>query len=288
MKTKIILLACMLCAWIAKAQKPDEPRQPNVLDGVYVKENTQARKALSYAPLREADVMWNRRIWRIIDLNEKANLPLKYPLHKTTTNRKSLIDLILDALTEGSLTAYSWEDDEFTKPMTFKEIEDRGGARLDTQHLQRPDPPYQEYDTVIKRDFSPDKVIGFRLKEDWFFDKQRSVMDVRIIGIAPMVYALNEQGEVREGNIKMPLFWIYYDEARNLFASAEAFNRENDAERRSFDDIFQKRMFSSYIYKESNVYDRKIEDYKTGLNALLESERIKNEITNFEHDMWEY
>jgi len=288
MKTKIILLACMLCAWIAKAQKPDEPRQPNVLDGVYVKENTQARKALSYAPLREADVMWNRRIWRIIDLNEKANLPLKYPLHKTTTNRKSLIDLILDALTEGSLTAYSWEDDEFTKPMTFKEIEDRGGARLDTQHLQRPDPPYQEYDTVIKRDFSPDKVIGFRLKEDWFFDKQRSVMDVRIIGIAPLVYALNEQGEVREGNIKMPLFWIYYDEARNLFASAEAFNRENDAERRSFDDIFQKRMFSSYIYKESNVYDRKIEDYKTGLNALLESERIKNEITNFEHDMWEY
>ena len=113
-------------------------------------------------------------------------------------------------------------------------------------------------------------------------------MDVRIIGIAPMAYAKNEAGEIREGNIRVPLFWIYYPEARKLLANAECFNRTNDAERRSFDDIFQKRLFSSFIYKESNVYDRRIEDYKTGLNALLESEKIKDEITNLEHDMWEY
>ncbi|HRU61078.1 MAG TPA: gliding motility protein GldN, partial [Bacteroidia bacterium] len=81
---------------------------------------------------------------------------------------------------------------------------------------------------------------------------------------------------------------IYYPEARKLFANAEVFNRSNDAERRSFDDIFQKRLFASYIYKESNVYDRRIDDYKQGMNALLESERIKTEITNMEHDMWEF
>jgi gliding motility associated protien GldN len=154
--------------------------------------------------------------------------------------------------------------------------------------MQRPDPPYDEFDTVIVKEFSRDNVIGYRVKEDWFFDKQRSVMDVRIIGIAPLIYDRDEFGNVREGNIKKPLFWIYYPEARKLLANAEVFNRQNDAERRSFDDIFQKRLFGSYIYKEANVYDRLISDYRQGLSALLESERIKDDITNFEHDMWEF
>ena len=170
----------------------------------------------------------------------------------------------------------------------MSEIESKGGARVDTVRIQMPEPPYNEYDTVIARDFSPDKVIGYRLKEDWFFDKQRSVMEVRIIGFAPLVFLMDEDGNVREGNIKVPLFWVYYPEARNLLATTEAFNRTNDAERRSFDDIFQKRLFGSYIYKESNVYDRRIENYRQGISQLLESEKIKNEITNFEHDMWEF
>jgi gliding motility associated protien GldN len=232
--------------------------------------------------------MWSRRIWRVIDLNEKMNLPLRYPLGKTN-DRKSLIDLLLDAIKEGSLTAYDATDnDEFILPTTMKDVMGRGGARIDTVKMQRPDPPYDEYDTVIVKEFSSDKVIAYRVKEDWFFDKQRSVMDVRIIGIAPLVYALDEKGDIRPGNLKLPLFWVYYPEARTMLAHAETFNRENDAERKSFDDIFQKRMFASYITKEANVYDRRIEDYLQGVHALLEAERIKNDITNFEHDMWEY
>ena len=85
------------------------------------------------------------------------------------------------------------------------------------------------------------------------------------------------------------LFWVYYPEARTWLSRYEVFNPNNDAERRSFDDMFFKRRFASYIEKESNVYnDRRIPQYKKGLDALLEAEKIKMAIFRMEHDLWEY
>jgi gliding motility associated protien GldN len=280
---KIIISASLILAFSVGAMAQ------TVLDGIYVKEHVPTKKPMPYTFLREADLMWSKKVWQVIDLNEKINLPLRYPRY-TTNDRKSLIDVLMDAVKEGSLTAYSPSTDEgeFVLPMTKGEIDKIGGAGFDTTQVVDPDPPYMVRDTVIKKTFSTDKVIAYRVKEEWFFDRQRSVMDVRIIGIAPMMYAEDDQGNIREGNIKVPLYWIYYNEARKILANAEVFNRGNDAERRSFDDIFQKRMFSSYIFKESNVYDRRIEDYKQGLNALLEAQKIKDEILNLELDLWEY
>ncbi len=262
--------------------------QEDIIKGAFKKENTNNRQFAKYAVLREADAMWSKRVWRVIDLNEKMNLAFKYPASNQTSDRKNLIDVIMDAIASDALIAYGFEDDEFIRPITLIEILNRGGARTDTVIMQHPEPPYEEYPAVVTKEFSRDKVIGYRVKEDWFFDKQRSVMDVRIIGIAPLIYAVDETGAIREGNIKIPLFWIYYPEARNLLSRSEIFNTGNNAQRLSFDDVFQKRLFGSYIYKESNVYDRRISDYAQGLNALQESERIKLDITNFEHDMWEF
>jgi gliding motility associated protien GldN len=280
---KFILILSVLIGFgsLASAQ--------NVLDGVYVRESNPARRVIPYTYLREADVMWAKRIWRHIDLNEKINAPLRYPKSNETKDRKNLINTLMDAVKEGTLTAYDPQDDEFTLPMTTAEFSKVGGADSITIKVTRPDPPYDEYDSVVFRAFNPDDVIQYRIKEEWFFDKQRSVMESRIIGMAPMTLARDQEGNLIEGGQKKLLFWVYFPEARRVLVNAEVANRFNSAQRLTFDDIFSKRMFNSYIIKEDNVYNRRIDDYKANpLDALLESERIKQEMINFEIDLWEY
>ncbi len=281
MKKGILNAALIISSVIANAQ--------NVLDGVYVKENNPARKVVTYPYLREADVMWSKKIWRHIDLNEKINAPLRWPKTADTKDRKNLINLLMDAVKEGSLTAYRSDDDEFTFPMTATEFSKVGGSDSMITTVTNPEPPYNSYDTIIFRQFNPDDVVQYRIKEEWFFDKQRSVMDVRIIGICPMILARDQDGNLVEGGQKKLLFWVYFPEARRIFANAEVSNRFNTSQRLTFDDIFMKRMFNSYIMKEDNVYNRRVDDYKANpLDALLESERIKNDMINLEHDLWEY
>lgn len=259
----------------------------NVLDGVYVKENNPARRVIPYTYLREADVMWAKRIWRHIDLNEKINAPLRFPKTGETKDRKNLVNVFMDAIKEGSLTAY--EDEEFITPLTLAQFEKVGGADSIQIKVTSAEPPYDEYDSTVFRAFNPDDVVQFRLKEEWFFDKQRSELKCRIIGICPMYLARDQEGNLVEGGQKKNLFWVYYPEARRILANAEVANRFNSAQRMSFEDIFQKRMFNSYIMKEDNVYNRRIDDYKANpLDQLLEAERIKQDMINFEIDLWEY
>lgn len=281
MKNRILLLLLVMIASASFGQ--------NVLDGVYVKESNPARRVIPYTYLREADVMWSKKIWRHIDLNEKMNAPLRYPKANETKDRKNFINLMMDAVKEGSLQAYRTDDDEFTYPMTAQEFSKVGGADSMTIQVTSPDPPYNTFDSIVFRPFNPDDVVMLRLKEEWFFDKQRSVMDVRIIGICPLTLARDQEGNLVEGGQKKPLFWIYYPEARRIFANAEIYNRYNTSQRLTYEDIFMKRMFNSYIMKEDNVYNRRIEDYRVNpMDALLESERIKQDMINFEHDLWEY
>jgi gliding motility associated protien GldN len=283
MKLKSILKIATLGALVL-SMMPNTIVAQNVLDGVYVKEHYPTRKVVPYTHLREADVMWATRIWRKLDLREKINHPLYYPTERIK-DRRSLTQVIVEAVQEGSLTAYDVMDDEFTLTLTKAEIEKKL-MRIDTEYIENPDPPYDLQMTIIEEPFQPKTVKEYRIKEDWFFDKQRSVLDVRIIGICPVQDNIDPlTGEVRGST---PMFWIYFPEARNIFASAEVFNRSNDAERRTLEDIFWKRMFGSYVYKEKNVHDRLIQDYKQGIDQLLEAEKIKQEIFYLEHDLWDY
>ncbi len=280
-KSVLVLSVLVLASTISTAQ------ESTVLDGVYIKENTPNRRVTPYPSLREADVMWSKRIWREIDLKQKVNHPFYYPL-KPSQGKKSLFDVIKDGVIKtGELTAYSvgdlGDDDQFTRELTPSEII---ALMNDTVVNYTEDPDTGEMIEAKTVDqVSSEKITRYEIKEDWFFDKQRSVLDVRIIGICPKVKETDEFGEFKGYK---RLFWIYFPEARYVFANVDVHNRFSDSERRTYEDIFWKRQFGSYIIKQSNEHDRFIAEYKVGLDALIEADKIKENIFNFEQDMWHY
>ena len=295
-KLILLLVTTTLCVVGVNAQDVLTSEEMN---SVFKKEKHHNKKVQQYAALRQADVMWSRKILREIDLRQKINHPFYYPENDgamdVTDDRKSLIDVIYNAIKEGSITAYdnAARDDEFREPMTPEAIKKIGGAK--EEWITVPDwearaegDPEATKQKLNKEPFNRNTIKKWRLKEEWFFDKQRSVMDVRIIGLAPLQEDRDEITNELTGTFS-PLFWVYFPEAREVLINAEVFNSvKNDAERRTYDDIFWKRMFGSTITKESNVADRKVNEYMIGLDGLLEAERIKAEIFNMEHDLWEY
>lgn len=262
----------------AKAVVPiDRP-----LDGYYKKDNIFKATVTPYANLREADVMYKKRVWREIDLREKMNAIYASP-------KARLIDVIMNAVMAGELTAYSAAStkqdrggDEFSNIL---KPEEAMAKFADSVVVPEFNDKGEQIGTHIKAgEFNPDSVVKFQLKEDWVFDKQRSIFEPRIVGIAPLVKiraAGQDLGDV-------PAFWIYFPEARQILVTKEVVSRNNDATGLSFDDVFMKRLFSSYIVKESNVDDLRIKDYAQGIDKLYESERVKKELMDYEHDLWSY
>ncbi len=256
----------------------------SVLDGVYTKsKNNESRDFIPYVQLREADIMWAKRVWRIVDMKEKMNQVFYYPINPDQ-GRKNFMTVILEGIQEtGNITAYDPSNDMFEEPMTVEQLYKEHMSR--TQVIQVWDEETMSMkqeevqDTISARD-----ITRFKIKEEVFFDKQRSVLETRILGICPLVEVYKE-GEFLG---YQELFWIYFPEARTVFAKSEVYNRQNDVHRLTYDDIFWKRMFSSTITKETNVYNRSLQQYLSPLDAVLEAERIEEQIFNFEHDLWSF
>ncbi len=269
---------------------PQKMTAQDILTEVYTREHIPNKAPVPYAYLREADVMWAKDIYRIIDLKQKQNLPLYYPVNPIN-DRYNLVSLILWGIDNEGIRAFSSDDpnNEFTIPLDRAQIDDYFGAG--TQTIKRLDMNGDLVDTTITNDRRIDEVKQILVKEKWFFDKNHSVMNVRIVGLCPIrvFNQLDDQGMPTETIMKKKTVWVYFPELRPLFARHEIFNEHNDAHRISFDDYFIQRRFNSYIFAESNVYsNRVITDYSIGLDALLEGERIKQYLFETEHDLWEY
>ncbi len=307
----------------------------NIIDGVYIKEHVPTKRLIPYEYVREADVIWSKRVWRRIDLREKINQPLYFPFDEYLNENKpdetwvrnstrwSLWTVIKHHIMNNDLTVFSVfnpmdivkqgspDGDLFKYPIKaatgknyytdsiYKGLVDErismvtgGGIRavlnsegldstvldLNTMVETTVTETYTEKSWVVSKD-----IVAYDLKEDWFFDKERSVLDVRILGICPVIYESTKEGGKYE-----QMFWLYFPHCRFVLNNYFSYNTKNDAQWVSFDDVFWKRQFSSYIYRESNVFERKIDSYRTGVDALRESEKITEEIRNIEHDVWHF
>jgi gliding motility associated protien GldN len=283
---KKIFVFLGVLAFLVGATKHEAKAQ--IIDGAYQRTDIYKRKPTPLPYVREADVMFRKKVWRIIDLREKINQPLYFPTREVE-GRFNLVNLFIEGIKNGKLTAYDAKnDDEFKVPMTFEQVKEAFGATTRTQKVRDVDTGELK-EKVIAGEIRSEEVKQFMVKEEWYFDKQSSTMNVRVIGICPIQEFFREGDANQEDVQRRQVFWIYYPEAREIMASNEVFNTLNTARNSSFDDIFLKRKFNSYIVKEENIYNnRNISQYLSGKDAMLESKKIENSIFDYEQNLWEY
>jgi gliding motility associated protien GldN len=252
-------------------------------DGYAVRKDVDSNVLVPYADVREEDVFYSKRIWREIDLRDTINSVLN-------ADGSKLIDVIMNAVTNEELTVYSPKDttqgkilednDSFKIALTANQA--LQSARGTTEGV--PDEKTGKVAEPTLRRFRPDEFMKYRIKEDWILDIKRGVFEPRIIGVAPM--------KMVEGNWQ-PVFWVYYDDARELLNKFRIVNPGNDASTLTYDDFFVRRLFSSNVVKETNPANKTIIDIlgQTDIKdprKLYESERIKKSISDFEQSLWEY
>lgn len=249
-------------------------------------------KPLPYGYVHDRDVLMGKTVWEIIDLDERINFPLYYPVDSLNigSDRRSLYDVLTKAIKAGEITEV-YSDSYFNTKKTMKDIE-ASLSRIDTT-----DPGREQFNAgqrideqfIVRTDLGSFHVSDYKIKGFWYFDKRQSELKYRLLGICPVtpdVYTVdNEEQDYIE------LFWVYFPDARNVLHENKAFNDRNTAMPITFDHLLNSRRFNATIYKEENVYgDREIKDYlkDNAQMQLLESERVKDKIRDFESDMWNY
>jgi gliding motility associated protien GldN len=257
-------------------------------------------KPLPYGYVHDRDVLMGKTIWEFIDLDERVNFPLYYPIDTANIgkDRRSLFTVLLNGIKNGKITEV-YADDYFNTKKTLKEMAS-SFRYVDTTQAGRDEINnfYDDYMSGRKvldpqyidvRDLTAQDISGYKIKGYWYFDKRQGELKYRLLGICPVAPEARDIGAENPDVIE--LFWIYFPSIRDVLHQANAFNDKNSAAPISFDHLLNSRRFSGVIYKEENVYgDRQIADYEKD-NAqmqLLESERIKEKIRDFEQDMWNY
>ncbi|WP_026451374.1 gliding motility protein GldN [Aequorivita capsosiphonis] len=252
-------------------------------------------KPLPYGYTDDRYVMWSKATWEIIDLDERVNFPLYYPIDTNNigASRRSLYDVLVKNIKNGKIESV-YSDSYFTEKRTLKDIEaslvysdttDLGIEQFNAEGVV--DPQYVRRFSLDAGDISEYHIRGY-----WYIDKRQGELRYRLLGICPVANEARSKAFPDDGlDAKVELFWIWFPAAREVLHEAKAFNRKNTSQPVSFDHLLNSRRFNGVIYKEDNVQgDRDVKDYinDNALMQLLESDRIKEQIRNTELDLWNY
>ncbi|WP_412560101.1 gliding motility protein GldN [Winogradskyella sp. MIT101101] len=255
-------------------------------------------KPLEYGYVGDRDILFSKMIWEKVVLDERVNFPLYFPVEGNLgDDRKSLYQVLRDNMDSGMIPKV-YADSYFTEERTLKDMEASlsmrkitdAGIRYMNENGVGEDEIPEEY--IIERNIEAADINSYLIKGLWYFDKRQGELKYRILGIAPAAPDVNFiDSEDSENSEPIPMFWVFYPEVRDILHEAKAFNDNNSSTPISFDHLLNSRRFHGLIYKEENVYgDREVKEYiaENALMQLLESERIKDKIRDFEQDMWSY
>jgi gliding motility associated protien GldN len=262
--------------------------------GMQVADN---QSPIAYGYIDDRDVLWSKTIWEIIDLNERINFPFYYPTINNgllSNERKSLYRVLYDNIASGNITEiYSTSYFNESEKLTFEDLTDILVSRnLSAEGISKSNAGEQvtedDYDTYK---IETDKIVQYRIKGTWYFNKRLGELKYRLLGIAPVAPDVStlSQGPEAMKDALVPLFWIWFPDAREALANSNVFNTRNSSQPITYDHMLNSRRFNATIYREENVYeDRQVNEYiyEDALRQLLEYERIKSVIRDFEQDMW--
>src|SRR5690625_2111333 len=250
---------------------------------------------LPYGYTDERDILWSKTVWEIIDLDERINFPLYYPIDTNNigSERRSLYDVLVKGIQSGRITEV-YVDSYFTEKRDLQDISsslvysdttDLGIEQLNAEGFI--DPQYIRNFTLDAAD-----VQQYRIRGIWYIDKRQGELKYRLLAICPVANEARSKAYPDDNiDASVELFWIFYPDAREVLHEAMVFNNKNSSQPVSFDHLLNSRRFNSVIYKEDNIYgDRSIDEYvvDNALMQLIESDRIKEQIRNIEMDLWSY
>ena len=253
---------------------------------------------LEYGYVGDRDILFSKMIWEKVVLDERVNFPLYFPVEDNLgDDRKSLYQVLRENMESGMIPKV-YADSYFTEERTLEDLEasltmtritDAGIDYMNENGVGEDDLP-EEY--VLRRTIAPADINSYLIKGLWYFDKRQGELKYRILGIAPAAPDVNFIDDENSANSEpIAMFWVFFPEVRDILHEAKAFNNNNSSSPISFDHLLNSRRFHGLIYKEENVYgDREVKEYiaDNALMQLLESERIKDKIRDFEQDMWSY
>ncbi|WP_442794860.1 hypothetical protein [Pelobium manganitolerans] len=261
-------------------------------EGKLAREKELGKEPVNCAPelprVKSDDVIFAKRLTRDIYFADPAN---RY-LTPVDTNR-NFLTILLRGISEQKIEAYqTWN------PSTgrVEELIDYNTLLTKTDASAGLGYPLQ---------FSDQELLakcGLRLIEDWYFDTNRAEFKSFIIAIGLIVPSSAASSasvpKLKDPAVKIGeagadmngMFYVNYPTIRNYICKFNVYH-PNEKIRYTFDDVFQLRYFSSLIIEESNPDGYKLAnrpDLKSGLDKLLEADRIKRSLIQYEQDMWEY
>lgn len=199
-----------------------------------------------YTEIKPDSVIHSVRLWRFVPYEERSAI----------FANNALLDTLIAMQGRGAVQC--GEDDEMMALSSYAEF----FGRLDKCNPQH-------------------HVIGYRVKEDWFYDARKMTGYFSIVNICPVLYAKNERDSIDLG-------WFMFDaKLRNKMGTMFYAPQQLSPYPVGVEQTFFLRCFSGDVYRYTNVKNQSIAQlFPDPKLRATEVQRMDIQPLEWEHDHW--